>query len=730
MKSRGNSPKMQRNTSPRLALEPRIVFDAAIGATAADAFDRHADGSEYVPPATNQATTSQPTRDARADAAKPVDLRAREMPKDSKESTESTKSTESKEPTQVPDGKGSLVKSPLVGDAPRVASASTEIIFVDASVKDLLPFLAGRSGEVVVLQAGRDGVAQIAAALAGRTGINAIHILSHGGVGELYLGNATLSLNSMVGDYADELAAIKASLATNADILVYGCNFGEGELGALATEALARLTGADVASSTDVTGNAAKGGNWVLERQTGSIEAKSALDEEGQAQFDGTFTLLVAGSAPVITAGPNSTNVGGVLTPKTAPPGNVVGSTAVWSSVATGTFGTYTGAIDLKATITSVAASDINDTVTFTTQDSSASILIGAGPTIGTDGAIISVHWELVQAGTLIPVVTSFAFTVGDIDGVSPTSPRESVAASTGNGLTSYTVETAPGSDIAVTNIGTQVKAVGTADELASPPLSISSIRFNWVNVSSVDFVYTVSPNSVTAQARFGMLGNDSIVFTTPSITPLGIDLDGNNSSGATGNDFKNTFYLGGSPIPVVDADISFSLAPPTFASGTVTLAGAQPGDQFVVGTLPAGITAVIDNVTAGGISVTFTGAATPADYILALRAVSFNNTLGAPVLTDRSIVVQLSDGSALTNAPVATIVVTPNKPPVNTLPATYVAIEDVIGGVSLAGLSISDANAGAAEIMTVKLSVASGSGTITGVAPTGGTVADRKSVV
>ena len=147
MKSRGNSPKMQRNTSPRLALEPRIVFDAAIGATAADAFDRHADGSEYVPPATNQATTSQPTRDARADAAKPVDLRAPEMPKDSKESTES------KEPTQVPDGKGSLVKSPLVGDAPRVASASTEIIFVDASVKDLLPFLAGRSGEVVVLQA-------------------------------------------------------------------------------------------------------------------------------------------------------------------------------------------------------------------------------------------------------------------------------------------------------------------------------------------------------------------------------------------------------------------------------------------------------------------------------------------------------------------------------------------------------------------------------------------------
>ena len=43
MKSRGHLPKMQRNASPRLALEPRIVFDAAIGATGAELVDRNAD---------------------------------------------------------------------------------------------------------------------------------------------------------------------------------------------------------------------------------------------------------------------------------------------------------------------------------------------------------------------------------------------------------------------------------------------------------------------------------------------------------------------------------------------------------------------------------------------------------------------------------------------------------------------------------------------------------------
>ena len=597
--------------------------------------------------------------------------------------------------------------------------AATEIIFIDAAVKDIQSYVTDHpNAQVVLLDAGRDGVAQIAATLAGRSGIEAVHILSHGDVGQLYLGNATLNLSSMASDHADDLATIKASLSVNADILIYGCNFGQGDRGAMATDALAALTGADVASSTDVTGNAARGGNWDLERQTGRIDTDLAVDGLGQAAYDGTFTLLVAGSPPVITAGPNSTNVGGVLTPKTTPPGDVVGSTAVWSSVASGTFGAYTGAIDLKATITAVNVFDVNDTVAFTTQDLSASILINGGA----NGGKVTVHWELVQAGNNTPVATSFAFTVGDIDGISATAPRETVAASTGNGLTYYSFENSnvTPSHLIVSNVGTQIKAIGTQDELASPPLSVSSIQFNWVNVSSVDFVYSIEVNPVTVQARFGMLGNNSVAFANPSVTALGLDLDADNSSTALGNDFKNTFYLGGTSIPIVDTDPSFSLPPPAFVSGTVTLTNALAGDQLLIGALPTGISGAVDTSVAGIITVTLTGSATPADYALALKAITFNNTLGSPVLTDRSIAVQLSDGSASTNAPVATIVMSPNKAPVNTLPV-FNGTEDV--NVSLTGLSISDANAGALEIITVTLSVPAGGGTITGAAPTGGTV-------
>ncbi len=710
--------KPQRTSNPRLALEPRIVFDGAGGASAADAYsidglERNQQLNLFVPPAVREAvavvkqTVESPPKPQRTSA-------------DAKDRNDAAVDKErAAENAEKSDTADTEVGKPTA----RVTSQSTEIIFVDASVQDVRAFLNGKSGEVIILDADRDGVEQIAEVLKGRKNVTAVHIISHGDVGQLRLGNATLNQASMAGEHADELATIKAALSVNADILIYGCNFGEGELGSLATDALAARTGADVASSTDVTGNAAKGGNWVLERQTGSIEADLALDKLGQDQYTGAFVLITAPTAPVITAGPNSTNVGGVLTPNTSPPGNVVGGKAVFAGVATGTFGSYTGAIDLIATITAVSAFDVDDTVTFASVNSSPAITVGGNTTGGT----VSVNWQFVRTGTTTPVSIDFSFSVGDIDGISTTTRRESITASTGFGLTSYTYENsaADPSHLIVTNDGTRVKAIGTLDEdnanVLPLPLSNSTIRYSWVGVPSVDFVYEIAPNPVTQNARFIMVGNDAIAFTTPAVTALGIDLDGNNSSTALGNDFKNTFYIGGGGVPVVDGDVSFSLPPPNFVGGTIRMATAQTGDQFIVGTLPAGITAVIDNTIAGGISVTLSGTASPADYALALKAISYNNTLGAPVTTDRSISVQLTDGSATTNAPVATIVVSPNRPPVNTLPVSYSGTEDT--NLSLTGLSISDANAAAADIMTVTLSVPPGSGTITGAAPTGGTV-------
>ena len=59
--------------------------------------------------------------------------------------------------------------------------------------------------------------------------------------------------------------------AEGGDLLIYGCHFGAGTTGRLAVQALARATGADVAASDDLTGNAALGGDWDLEVTEGDV---------------------------------------------------------------------------------------------------------------------------------------------------------------------------------------------------------------------------------------------------------------------------------------------------------------------------------------------------------------------------------------------------------------------------------------------------------------------------
>ena len=124
------------------------------------------------------------------------------------------------------------------------AETPHELVFVDARVKDLQSFLSERASEIILLDPDRDGVEQIAAALAGRTGVDVIHILSHGDAGQLYLGNSTLDVHSISGKHTDELANIKAALSNNADILVYGCDVAAGAQGQAFVTALAAATGA------------------------------------------------------------------------------------------------------------------------------------------------------------------------------------------------------------------------------------------------------------------------------------------------------------------------------------------------------------------------------------------------------------------------------------------------------------------------------------------------------
>ncbi len=108
----------------------------------------------------------------------------------------------------------------------------TSVVIVDSRVTDYQTLIDGLSQptEILVLNAESDGLSQIATYLQGRSGIDALHIISHGSQGALQLGNTVLDSGNL-GYYGSQLASIGSALTSTGDILLYGCNVAQGESG-------------------------------------------------------------------------------------------------------------------------------------------------------------------------------------------------------------------------------------------------------------------------------------------------------------------------------------------------------------------------------------------------------------------------------------------------------------------------------------------------------------------
>ncbi|MGR7921644.1 DUF4347 domain-containing protein [Zobellella denitrificans] len=244
-KTRGEA-AAQGPASLMRALEPRMLFDGAVVATVADTVDTVP--QDKAPAGDSQEASLSDTRPA----------------------------------------------PQAVGDGPR-----KEVVFVDTRLPDYQELLRSvdPAAEVILLDSRHDGVQQIADALAGRSGIDAIHILSHGDQGVLLLGNAPL-FEGNLSDYSSQLQSIGEALSAEGDILLYGCDVGAGDKGLTFLNSLAGLTGADVAASTDSTGGTLGGGNWELEISTGQIATSHALNTYDLQGYDyqlATFSVSTIG---------------------------------------------------------------------------------------------------------------------------------------------------------------------------------------------------------------------------------------------------------------------------------------------------------------------------------------------------------------------------------------------------------------------------------------------------
>ncbi|WP_081906210.1 DUF4347 domain-containing protein [Methylobacter tundripaludum] len=343
-----------------MALEPRIMFDGAAAATTADAV----------------VDTKPPVQDTAAiDAAKLAQAVADVVP-------------------------------PAVQVDP--VPQRTEIVFIENNVADYQTLVndAKPGEEVHVLDSSQDGLAQMAQILNGRSGIDAIHIVSHGSEGALLLGSLTLTSQNLQ-DHAAELTTIGNALTQNADVLLYGCDVGAGSDGAAFVAALAQSTRADIAASNDATGAVALGGNWQLETVSGSIETGIYLSDAGIAAYDYTLVAFDFESATGTGTSTVTQTVSGVTMTAAIDAGNWVvtgggnyagtsGNVMVDSATHTSETFSFSSAVDL--TSFRLADQGIHNALVFTPTGGGNSVV---NATETSAGATISLNWTGVTSFTV-----------------------------------------------------------------------------------------------------------------------------------------------------------------------------------------------------------------------------------------------------------------------------------------------------------------------------------------
>jgi len=208
------------------------------------------------------------------------------------------------EPTEAPPRQAPHPHQPppeRAADAPR-----RELVVVDPAVPEhqrLVDALRARREpdtalQVVALDPDRDGVRQLTEILERHRGLDAVHVVTHGAEGRLQLGGSDLD-GARLAAQAESITRWGGALAEGGDLLLYGCDVAAGAGGRTLVDALAQLTGADVAASTDPTGHAARGGDWELEYAAGTVESEVAVGPELQATWRGLL--------PVNTVTVNST---------------------------------------------------------------------------------------------------------------------------------------------------------------------------------------------------------------------------------------------------------------------------------------------------------------------------------------------------------------------------------------------------------------------------------------
>ncbi len=204
---------------------------------------------------------------------------------------------------------------------------------------------------------------------------------------------------------------------------------------------------------------------------------------------------------------------------------------------------------------------------------------------------------------------------------------------------------------------------------------SIDAGQAGWITITGITSTVQAWANG-EANFGFALLSNNadgwsfnSSEFATASLRPYlsvtfqtpqsaDIDLDSNNSSGASGSAFQRTWTENGGAVTIADSDAVITDADSSnLQSMTVTITNPLDGalETLTANTSGTSITATYDSGT--GI-LTLSGNDSVANYQSVLRTVSYNNSSESPNTTSRLITVQAADAFVSSNLAAATITI------------------------------------------------------------------------
>ena len=573
-------------------------------------------------------------------------------------------------------------------------NSPNQLVFIDSTIQNYQDLIADIQANpsvnnirIVKLDSPKSPILQITQTLKKYSNLDALHLFTHGFSGGLKLGDKMLQ-QSTIQSHQDQFYQWGKSLSSQGDILLYGCDVAKGKLGNAFINALAKITQADVSASNNISGNPAKDQDWILEKNTGKIEAATLIANINSNKFQASLDIsqgnaFLYGDNIEVGISPDGAFGSRVVSPAGKFQGRILGYISDpsedgfqhsyhgdffihgypeegWAITVNGTNYNNNRNIQYTAASKTVPGSLGNFQTTTTTrkvtwEGSIEGLNITQNFRIYASGLSVIIDVELENTTTETMHDVYYMRTVDPDNNFktnNSTVTKNTIIRQGGDGGGAIVIaEQDDGSILGLSGEGANSRVtygnIIFQEQVISyrNPLSVYEGTDHLKNSGShtgdesigIAFKFDHIYPAQTVKFRLG--------YQLADIVPAIIDLDSDNSSTALGNTFHQVYKLGSSASKITDSDLSISQLSSDIINGaSIQITNAHPNDKIeTIGNLPAGIS-VNQDESNNDTEIHLTGSASKNAYISALKQIAFSNAVATSMTNTRTISLQILD--------------------------------------------------------------------------------------